>query len=287
MNPRLVTALAVALAIAALSYTFGVRNQPAGLSDEARTEIESMLADKLASAAVEVDAGEPETLVSALNDENLTEIKALIRSHLVSNPDIITDAIDALQAREQQAEQAALVGVIEDNAANIFASERQVVLGNPDGDTTLVEFFDYNCSFCRRAMSDLQQLLENDPQLRVVLKEFPVLGEGSVEAARVSIALHMTDPSKYEQFHFTLMSERGQVDGATAMAIAEEIGVSPNDLQLLLDTGEVDATINEVYEIAGYLNLSGTPSYVTPKEVVVGAVGYEALRTKIAEARAN
>ena len=116
---------------------------------------------------------------------------------------------------------------VKDNAETIFNSPRQVVIGNPQGDVTFVEFFDYNCGYCKRAMTDMFDLMKNDPKLKVVLKEFPVLGPGSVEAARVAVAVRMQDKTgkKYMDFHQKLLSGRGQADKARALAVAKEVGM--------------------------------------------------------------
>jgi protein-disulfide isomerase len=131
----------------------------------------------------------------------------------------------------------------------------------------------------------MKQLIANDKNLRIVMKEFPVLGDGSVEAAQVGIAVHMTAPDKYSAFHDAMLGERGQVNGERALAVAEEIGLDRGKLQDAMKAAEVKATIGEVYDLASKLALTGTPSYVTAKEVVVGAVGYETLKEKIGQAR--
>ncbi|MEX0853795.1 MAG: DsbA family protein, partial [Bauldia sp.] len=224
--------------------------------------------------------------VAQLNDSERAEIEGMIRNYLLANPEIIRDAINELQRKEDEAEQIAATKAIADNAEAIFSSPIDVVLGNPDGDVTLVEFFDYNCTYCRRAHADMKQLIETDPKLRIVLKEFPILGDGSVAAARVALAVLVTAPEKYAAFQNALISEKGQADGERAMAVAEELGLDVQALSAARDGPEVTKAINETYELAAKLNLTGTPSYVTEREVVVGAVGYDALKAKIGDVRA-
>jgi len=165
----------------------------------------------------------------------------------------------------------------------LFASPRQVVLGNPDGNVTFVEFFDYNCGYCKRAMDDMLTLMKNDPKLKIVLKEFPVLGPGSVEAAQVAIAVHMQDKSgkKYLEFHQKLLGGRGQSDKARALAVAKDIGLDMGRLDKDLASAEVKATLQESFKLAEALGLNGTPSYVIGDNVVVGAVGLDALKEKV------
>jgi protein-disulfide isomerase len=163
-----------------------------------------------------------------------------------------------------------------------------VTLGNPQGDVTVVEFFDYNCGYCKRAMGDMLDLIKRDNKLKFVLKEFPVLGEGSVQAAQVAVAVRMQDKTggkKYLEFHQKLLGGRGAVDKARAIAAAREVGLDPAQLEKDLANPEVKATLEETFKIAELLGLNGTPSYVVGSEVVIGAVGLKALNEKVNQAR--
>ena len=126
------------------------------------------------------------------------------------------------------------------------------MLGNKDGDVTFVEFFDYNCGYCKRAMADMLDLMKTDPKLKVVLKEFPVLGPGSVEAAQVAVAVRMQDPGgkKYLDFHQKLLGGRGQADKARAMAAAKDAGLDMARLEKDMASPEVRATIEENFKLA-------------------------------------
>ena len=219
--------------------------------------------------------------MAEFSDDQRKELEGIIRNYLIAHPEVISDSITELQRRRDAAAQLAQVKAITDSASTIFDSQHQVILGNPEGKVTLVEFFDYNCTYCRRAEADMKKLIAGDPDLRVVLKQFPVLGPGSVEAAKVAVALHMTAPDKYAAFHDAMLEEPGQVNGDKALAVAASLGLDPAVLKAKLDSDEVKQTITESYDLAGKLNLTGTPSYVTHKEVIVGAVGYDTLKTKI------
>jgi protein-disulfide isomerase len=222
---------------------------------------------------------------SDFSGKQRTEIGEIIKEYLLAHPEIIRDALAELQRRQQEAEVAAQIKAISDSKDLLFSSPNQVVLGNPNGDTTLVEFFDYNCTYCKRAHADMKRLIEGDKNLRIVLKEFPVLGEGSVAAAQVAVRVNQLAPERYAEFHDKLISERGQVNGERALAVAEEMGLDRQKIAREVDSESVKATITEVYDLAGKLSLTGTPSYVTAKEVVVGAVGYDTLKQKIEDAR--
>jgi protein-disulfide isomerase len=216
-----------------------------------------------------------------------SEIEKIVREYLVSHPEVLQEAMAELDKRQAAEDAQKHLAAIKDNAATIFTSPRQVNLGNPQGDVTMVEFFDYNCAFCKRAMSDMLDLLKNDPKLKVVLKEFPVLGEGSVQAAQVAVAVRMQDKTgkKYLDFHTKLLGGRGPADKAHALAAAKEAGFDMARLDKDMQSDEVKQTIEENLKLAENLGLNGTPSYVFPSEVVVGAVGLPALKEKVNTAR--
>lgn len=210
------------------------------------------------------------------------EIEKIVREYLLQNPEIIAEALTELERREQAAEETARLQALSDSADILFNSTRQVVLGNPEGSITLVEFFDYNCGFCKRAYGDMVKLIDENPELKVVLKEFPVLGQSSVEAAQVAVAVNSVAPEKYAEFHEALLMSRGQANLASAMSAATSAGIEEADLLAAMETDEAGQTIEEVYTIANRLGLTGTPSYVIGNEVVMGAVGHEQLSEKIA-----
>ena len=193
----------------------------------------------------------------------------------------------ARKAQQATAEAEKHRTAVKDNNATIFSSPHQVVLGNPHGKVTMVEFFDYNCGYCKRALSDMVELLKTNPDLKFVLKEFPVLGEGSVEAAHVAVAARMQDTTgkKYIEFHQKLLGGRGQADKARALAVAKEVGFDMARIEKDMDSDEVKKTIDENMKLADALGVNGTPSYVVGDEVIVGAVGLDALKEKLAAER--
>jgi protein-disulfide isomerase len=242
-----------------------------------------------AFAALALTAAMPVALpaqAASFSENQQTEIGDLVKDYLMKNPEVIRDAMEELQRKEQVAEAEARKTGVAKYADQLFNSPRHVVLGNPNGDVTLVEFFDYNCGYCKRAHADMQKLLDEDKGLRVILKEFPVLGQGSEEAAQVAIAVNKLAPEKYKAFYDELLMSRGAVDGARALAVAADQGLDKAAIQAHLKDPEVAATINESYSLAQALGINGTPSYVLQNDVVVGAVGYDALKEKIKSVRA-
>jgi protein-disulfide isomerase len=215
------------------------------------------------------------------------EIEQIVHDYLLSHPELLDQIQAELEKRQAAAESAKRQAAIRDHAAAIFNSPHQVVLGNPHGGVTMVEFFDYNCPYCKRAMTDMLTLLKDDPQLRVVLKEFPVLGAGSVEAAHVAVAVRMQDTTGklYLAFHQQLLGGRGEANRERALAVAKEVGLDMPRLEKDLKSDEVKATLDENFKLADALGLNGTPSYVIGSDVVVGAIGLPGLQEKINTAR--
>ncbi len=215
------------------------------------------------------------------------EIEAILKDYLLKNPEVLQEVMGELEKRQAMAEAEKHRAGVKEHAEIIFSSPRQVTLGNAQGDVTVVEFFDYNCGYCKRAMGDMLDLMKGDGKLKFVLKEFPVLGEGSTQAAQVAVAVRMQDKTgkKYLEFHQKLLSNRGAVDKARAVAAAKEVGLDMARLEKDMASDEVKETLAESFKIAEALGLNGTPSYVVGSDVVVGAVGLKTLKEKINTAR--
>src|SRR6202030_3395637 len=215
------------------------------------------------------------------------EIETIIRNYLIAHPEVLEEAMAELNKRQAVAETEKHEASVAQNSDTIFNSPRGVVLGNKDGDVTFVEFFDYNYGYCKRAMTDMLDLMKSDSKLKVVLKEFPVLSQGSVEAAQVAVAVRMQDPGgkKYLDFHQKLLGGRGPADKARALAAAKDAGLDTARIEKDLASPEGRATIEEKFKLAEAMGMNGTPSYVIGKQVVIGAVGLDGLKEKIGVAR--
>lgn len=211
------------------------------------------------------------------------EIERIIREYIISHPEVLQEAMMELEKRTAAAEAAKQQAAVKEHAKELFNSPRQVVLGNPRGDVTMVEFFDYNCGYCKRAMLDMLALLKSDPNLRIVLKETPMLSRESEQAAKVAIAVRMQDKTgkRYLEFHQKLLGGRGTADKAHALAVAKDLGFDVARIEKDMANPDVDNELREVLGLTQALGLNGTPSYVIGKDVVVGAVGLDALKEKI------
>jgi len=221
------------------------------------------------------------------------EVGEIVKNYFIEHPEAVGQILAEIMKRRRAAAPGAAApgpdrsAAIARDAAELFSSPHQVTLGDPQGDVTLVEFFDYNCGFCKRALADTLALIRDEPHLKIVLKEFPILGPGSTEAARVAIAARMQDPAKYLAFHRELLGSPGPASEQKALDAAKDQGFDMTRLERDMASDEVAATLAEDMKLAAALGFSGTPSYVIGKEVVMGAVGAAALEERIRRVRAN
>jgi protein-disulfide isomerase len=218
-----------------------------------------------------------------------SEIETIVKDYLVKNPEILRDAMAALERKQKDEEVATREKVVSDNATILFNSANQANVGNAKGKITIVEFFDYNCGYCKRTVDDMAKLMKNEPDLRVVLKDFPVLGPGSVEAAKIASAVrNQFKGDKFWEYHqrlFSMPHPREGVGKAQALAVAKELGADMDRLEKDADAPDTKKGIEETMQLADSLSLNGTPSFVVGSDVVVGAVGYDELKSKIDNVR--
>jgi protein-disulfide isomerase len=210
-------------------------------------------------------------------------IESIIREYLTKNPEVMLDALEA--AKEKLSKEA------HDKAGANLAARRQEVFedpaspvaGNPKGDVSLVEFFDYRCPYCKQVEPSLEALLKEDRQLRLVYKEMPVLGQASTIAARAALAAR--SQGKYDEFHRALMTAKGQMDEATVYKVAGSVGLDVERLKKDMAAPEVDKAIKANLDLADALDIRGTPGFVIGDEIVPGAVDLNTLKQLIAAAR--
>jgi len=256
---------------------------PSSHAQNVREEIDAIIKEYLATHPDEL--GEIVKGYLAKHPEAIGEILAgaLKHRHSPATASGSTGPAPAASAKAAADHSEAIAG----NAAALFSSPHQVTIGNPHGDVTLVEFFDYSCGFCKRALPDMLTLIKDDPNLKIVLKELPILGVGSAEAARVAIAVRMQDPGgqKYLAFHQQLLGGAGPANKAKALVAARDQGLDMARLEEDAASDEVSATLSEDVKLASAMGISGTPGYVVGDKVVLGAVGLAALKERIGAAR--
>jgi protein-disulfide isomerase len=220
-------------------------------------------------------------------DDALDEarIEKILTKLLQEKPDLVIDAIRAYQAREEQAkidEQRKQV-TAQKNA--IHGNPKDPYVGNPDAKYTVVEFFDYRCGYCKRSLKTVLDLVERNKDVKVVFKEFPILGEDSIAATRVSLAVQHVAPQHYRAFHTEALHFRGTLNLDSAKKIAVDLGVNKDVLENAMKDDAIKAAIQANYDLAEALNIRGTPAFVIGDEVVPGAISLESLEALIAKLR--
>ena len=214
-------------------------------------------------------------------------IERIIRDYLTNKPEILvemTNELDERQAAEQSVQQQK---AISQNADAIFGSPVSHVAGNPNGDVSVVEFFDYNCAYCRRSLPDVLKLISEDGKVRLVLKELPILSNDSVAAAKLALAAN--EQSKYFEMHQKLFSEPGKADKDKALRIAKELGLDIDQLQKDAQDPDIKKALDESVDLARKLDLKGTPLFLIGDRVIAGAPEdlFDQLKAKVAEVRQN
>lgn len=211
------------------------------------------------------------------------EVKRLALEAILENPEIVMEAIDLLREREEAAQAEATRATIAELGDALLRDPQAPVIGNPDGDVTIVEFFDYNCPYCKRASGEVRSLIDGDANLRVVYREWPILGEGSLFAARAALAARAQ--GRYEDLHWALMADQTRKDEAAVLRIAESVGIDIDRLRADMSDPAIDAHIARSNELAQSLGFTGTPSFVVGDQAVFGFVPAAELAKLVEAAR--
>ncbi len=210
-------------------------------------------------------------------------IRALVLDTIRQNPEIIREAIELLRAEEVAAQEAATAEALKSQLSALHNDPNAEILGNPDGDITVVEFFDYNCGYCRRVFPSVSELIAGDRNIRVVLREWPILGEESEFAARASLASR--NQGKYEEFHVALMANEGRASQANVLSIADDLGMDVEKLMADMQSAIIDAHFETSRELAQALGINGTPAFVFEDQLIPGAIELDQMRDLVAELR--
>jgi protein-disulfide isomerase len=247
----------------------------------------------------EMQRSDVEQIIKDYLDAHPEAVERIVKDYFAKNPDAITAAFAEIikrrmanspaASRKEAPDSQKIVAAIQDSAKQLQESSHQLTIGNLQGDVTVVEFFDYNCGYCKKALGDTLTLLQDDPKLKIVLKELPILSPGSIEAAKVSIAARIQDPSGQKPFelHRRLLSGSGFVDKSAAMAVAKDVGLDVERIERDMSGEEVRLTLEESSNLARQVGIRGTPGYVVGTTVVPGAVGAAGLKERIAALRAK
>jgi protein-disulfide isomerase len=223
-----------------------------------------------------------------LTPQQQKQVEDIVRQYLLKNPEVLIEAINNLRAKEEAEEVKGIGDIIAKRRDEIERDPTSPVAGNPKGDVTLVEFFDYRCGYCKRVHDTVQNVLKSDGNVRFVYKEFPVLGPESMFAARVAIAAFKIAPDKYVALHNRLMALSARaINEETAMAEVKAVGLKPETVRQKMQDPSVLKEIERTQELAEALRIRGTPSFVIGDAMIPGAIDEESLKQAIAAARAK
>ncbi|WP_448206722.1 DsbA family protein [Azospirillum sp. sgz302134] len=220
---------------------------------------------------------------SAMDDAQRKAIEGVVRDYLMKNPEIILEAVESLQQRQKVAEEEKARKALTENKKALFESPADPVAGNAKGDVTVVEFFDYQCGYCKSVQADTQRLIKDDGKLRFVFKEFPILGPASLVASKAALASR--GQGKYLEFHNALMAQRGQLDEETIMRIAKSVGLDADRLKKDMDSPDVLKVIAANQALAEQLGIRGTPGFVIGDALVPGAIKLDEMKRLVDAAR--
>ncbi len=220
-----------------------------------------------------------------LSPRQTQAVEGVVRDYLTHNPEVLVEAIRALRAKQEaqvrekaQKNLASLRGKLENDPIS-------PVGGNPKGDVTIVEFFDYRCGFCKQVFPSLMTLMKSDGKIRYVFKEFPILGPDSVAAARAALAVWKMDKVKYPAFHSALMNNRGELPVRKVMKIAAKKGFDVGKLRRIMADPGIEKMIEKNYQLAESLAITGTPAFIIGKHLIRSAIDIETMKQLVAEAR--
>jgi protein-disulfide isomerase len=223
------------------------------------------------------------TLAQALTPAQTKQVEDIVRRTLLDNPRIILEAIEALKKEQEVADRARQKSAVKDKRAELERDADDPVAGNPEGDVTVVEFFDYRCPYCKVVAGRLMDAAKADGKVRIVFKELPILGPESVFAARAALAARKQ--GKYLEFHMALMQAKERLGDEATLRIAGQVGLDLARLKRDMAEAEITRTIDKVTELAEALGISGTPAFVVGEALVPGAIDRAGLDKLVAEAR--
>ncbi len=211
------------------------------------------------------------------------EVKKLVREYLMEHPEVIADAINALQAKEEKAKADKVTATLKEKKKDLFEQTDGTVLGNPKGNVTLVEFFDYNCGYCKAMFPALMETVKADGNIKLVVKEFPILGAPSVTASKAALAARKQN--KYTELHLALMSHKGSLTDDAVLQVAKDAGLDVTKLKADMADPAIAAILTKNHALAQDLEIQGTPALIVGDTLVPGAVDKKRIQELVKDAR--
>ena len=217
--------------------------------------------------------------------EQIQGIEQIVRDYLLANPEVLIQSLNEYQQRQKVAEKQRQQDAVIASRAALTSDPDTPVMGNPDGDVAIVEFFDYKCPYCKRAAGTIKEVVATDGNIRLVMKEFPILGPQSIKAARAALAV--AKQGKYEEFHWALMTEPGDMSDPHIRGVARAVGVDVDRMTKDMESPEIQAMIARNHELAQALQINGTPAFVIGDTLLPGAVDRQTIERIVAQIRAK
>jgi protein-disulfide isomerase len=232
---------------------------------EATTEQASPQPAAQATASKASDAPAPNAFTAAQRKE----LETIIKDVLLNNPEIMLEVQNALESKMDKIQAERMAVAIKENATELYRPAGSPIVGNVKGDVPVIEFFDYNCGYCKKALSEVTQLMDKDKKVRIIMKEFPILSKGSEEASRVALAAKMQ--GKYWEFHRAMLESQGQANEAASLRIAEKLGLDMARLKKDMASPEVKKEIDDTRQLATKMGIQGTPHFIVGDRIIAGA----------------
>ncbi|MEM6943254.1 MAG: DsbA family protein [Pseudomonadota bacterium] len=224
---------------------------------------------------------------SAMSPEQQADFEQAIRAYLLENPEVIYEAIQVLEARREQEQVAAEEELVAQYLGALHDTSYSWEGGNPEGDITVVEFLDYRCGFCKRAHPAVKEVLERDPNIRLIVREFPILGPNSVVAGRMAMAAYRLNADLYSALSDELMAFQGDLTETMAYRIAGQVGYDIAELKELAGSDEIATEIDKNYQLAEVLGIQGTPTFIIGSRIVRGFLPAETFLAAVEEERSS
>ncbi|MBU2982721.1 DsbA family protein [Lentibacter algarum] len=224
--------------------------------------------------------------VTQMSEAERAAFQAEIRSYLLENPQVVMEAAAAFEQQQVAAQAANDVDLVKANAADLFEDASSWVGGNPEGDITIVEFIDYRCGYCRKAHDEVAQLLKSDGDIKLIMKEFPILGEASTLSSRFAIATRLTAGDEaYKAVGDTLIKLKSDVNETVLRAVAESLQLDADAILLAMNSAEVNTIIAANHQLGQRLSISGTPTFIMQDQVMRGYMPLDAMQGIVAALR--
>ncbi|MBT3305463.1 MAG: DsbA family protein [Alphaproteobacteria bacterium] len=241
----------------------------------------------LGMIAVTPVVAQGKTPAAAMTDAEREKIESVVKDYILSNPEVIIEAIQGLRERDERANREKAQGNLVKLQGELLRDPDSPVGGNPKGDVTVVEFFDYRCGFCKRVFPDILTLMESDKNVRYVYKEYPILGPDSVTASKAALAAWNVDKTKYNAFHKTMMGSKGALSPDRVMKFAAKVGYDVNALKKAMRDPRIESLIEKNFKLAKALDINGTPAFIIGDQVIRGAVDLATLKLLVSKARGS